>query len=80
MKTVGKIIHLARSGRLIIRLRTITFEGQIIIDNQNTKIGRVMEIIGPITKPYASVQPLIEITKSHIGKDVGINNENNDVR
>lgn len=80
MKTIGKILHLARSGRLVIQLRTIAFEGQIIIDNQNTKIGRIMEIIGSVDKPYASVQPLMKITKHHLGKEVGINNANNDSR
>jgi len=74
LKTIGKIIHLAKSGRLIIQLRQIAFEGQVIIDDKNIKIGKIMEIIGSVSKPYASALPLINITKYHIGKQVGISN------
>ncbi|MCY3853941.1 MAG: hypothetical protein OXF28_03955 [Thaumarchaeota archaeon] len=70
---IGKIIHLAKSGRLIIQLTKLASEGQIIIDNNNVKIGKIREIIGSVSTPYASASPLIEITNNHIGKMIGTN-------
>jgi rRNA processing protein Gar1 len=54
---VGKIIHKAKSGRLILKLFEMTKinAGDTILDSQGKKIGNVNELIGPVNSPYASV-------------------------
>jgi len=37
-------LHLANSGRVIVRLSKETQEGQILCDKNNQKIGRVTEM------------------------------------
>ena len=71
LEEIGEIMHLAKSGRLIVRLTAIGKEpkgGELIIDTNGKRIGKVIEVIGPVTAPYASVAPMID----RINKIIGI--------
>ncbi|MGE0242406.1 MAG: H/ACA ribonucleoprotein complex subunit GAR1 [Nitrososphaeraceae archaeon] len=54
---IGKIIHKAKSGRLILKLfqESPIKMGDTIVTSQGRKIGIVNELIGSIKSPYASV-------------------------
>ena len=67
MQEVGEVLHLANSGRVIVRLSKETQEGQILCDKNNQKIGRVTEMIGPVKNPFASVVPLTNNLKKISG-------------
>jgi len=58
LQEVGEVLHIANSGRVIVRLSKEIKEGQILCDKNNQKIGRVTELIGPISNPFASAIPL----------------------
>lgn len=72
MQEVGEVLHLASSGRVIIRLSKPLKDGQIIVDNSGTKVAKVLEMIGPVDAPYASAIPLTNNIKRHVGKTVYI--------
>jgi len=63
-------MHLANSGRVIVRLTKILKEGQILCDEKSSKVAKVTEMIGPVAKPYASAIPLTNSIKKHVGKKV----------
>ena len=63
-------MHIANSGRIIVRLSKIIDEGQILCDKKSSKIVKVTEMIGPVAKPYASAIPLTKNVKPYIGKKV----------
>jgi RNA-binding protein len=70
LEEIGEIMHLAKSGRLVVRLTCIGNEpksGELIIDTNGKRIGKVIEVIGPVTAPYASVAPLIDKINKIIG-------------
>ncbi len=75
MQEVGEVLHLASSGRVIIRLSRPLRDGQIIVDNSGTRVAKVSEMIGPVDAPYASAMPLTNNIKRHIGKQVYIAEE-----
>ena len=58
MREVGEILHRARSGRLIIRLLEKLETGSILLDLKGRGAARVIELIGPVSRPYASAAPL----------------------
>jgi Gar1/Naf1 RNA binding region. len=58
LQEVGEIMHLAGSGRVIIQLSQELVEGQILCDDKGTRVAKVMELIGPIKRPFASATPL----------------------
>ena len=70
MQEVGEVLHIANSGRVIVRLSKEIKEGQVLCDKNNQKIGRVTELIGPIKNPFASAIPLTNNLKKISGVKV----------
>ena len=68
MQEVGEILHLATSGRVIVRLSKIVTQDQILCDENSTKVAKVTELIGPVAKPYASAISLTNNIKKFVGK------------
>ena len=68
MQEVGEILHLANSGRVIVRLSNTVSAGQILCDEKSTKVAKVTELIGPVAKPYASAISLTNNVKKFVGK------------
>ena len=75
MQEVGEVLHLASSGRVIIRLSKPLKDGQVIVDGTGIKVAKVSEMIGPFDAPYASAIPLTNNIKRHIGHHVYIVDE-----
>ena len=63
-------MHIANSGRVIVRLSREVKEGQIICDKDNQKIGRITELNGPVKNPFASAIPLTNNLKKISGTTV----------
>jgi len=68
LQEVGEILHLASSGRVIVRLSKIVTQDQILCDENSTKVAKVTELIGPVAKPYASAISLTNNIKKFVGK------------
>lgn len=71
LEKIGEILHLAKSGRLIVKVdEQISHKliGQALIDDKGTKIGKIIELIGSVKSPYASVIPTVESKYSVGGK------------
>ncbi len=68
MQEVGEIMHLANSGRVIVRLTETVSSGQILYDNKSVRVAKVTELIGPVVKPYASAISLTNNIKKFVGK------------
>ncbi|MGD1055060.1 MAG: Gar1/Naf1 family protein [Nitrososphaerales archaeon] len=64
MLQVGVVLHRAKSGRLIVRLSREVRPGVPILDGEGWRLGNVVELIGPVRAPYASVV----VTSSRISK------------
>lgn len=64
MFQVGTLLHQAKSGRLIVKLSQEVRPGAFIFDDGGRKLGRIIELIGPVKSPYASVA----VVSSRIGK------------
>lgn len=70
MQEIGEILHLAGSGRVIIRLRRPLEEGNFVCDDTGRKIAKVTELIGPVASPFASAISLTNNIKKYTGKKV----------
>ena len=65
-------MHLARSGRVIVRLSNTVGPNQILCDDKSVKVAKVTELIGPVAKPYASAISLTNNVKKFVGKKMFI--------
>jgi RNA-binding protein len=61
---VGTILHQAKSGRLIVRLSREVRPGVFLYDDGRRRLGKIVELIGPVKAPYASVA----VVSSRLGK------------
>jgi len=68
LQEVGEILHLATSGRVIVRLSKTVVQDQILCDEKSTKVAKVTELIGPVAKPYASAISLTNNIKKFVGE------------
>ena len=67
LEEVGEALHLAKSGRLIVRSRGPIQPGSILVDAKGRKVARVIEYFGPVESPYISAQPVTDRVKRVIG-------------
>ena len=66
-------MHLAKSGRLIIKLNAAGASirpGELLVDAAGKRVGKVSELIGPVSAPYASVIPMTDRTARLVGAKV----------
>ena len=63
-------MHLASSGRVIVQLTKKVDEGQILCDEKSVRVAKVMELIGPVAKPFASATPITNNIKKYTGKKI----------
>ena len=61
MNELGEILHVAKSGQVIVRLSSHASDkkasGLTVIDINGRQIGKILAIFGPVRSPYASVLP-----------------------
>ncbi|MDQ3718217.1 MAG: Gar1/Naf1 family protein [Thermoproteota archaeon] len=71
---VGEILHLAKSGRLIVKLNAEGAKrvkaGELLLDGSGRRVGRVAELLGPVKTPYASVISMTDRTNRLAGSKV----------
>jgi RNA-binding protein len=67
MQEVGEVLHRAKSGRLIVRLTSRVDPGTVLLDSKGRNAAKVVELIGPVSRPYASAAPASE--RADTGKD-----------
>jgi rRNA processing protein Gar1 len=61
LQEAGTVLHLARSGRLILKTAgQPPREGSILVDEKGRRTCKVLEIIGPVSSSYISAQPLTD--------------------
>jgi RNA-binding protein len=79
MDELGTIIHVARSGRIIVKIDNdaskIKSTGVSLVDSSGLRIGRIQEIFGPVFSPYASILPSRNKLDGIVGKKVFIADE-----
>ena len=70
---IGEIMHVAKSGRLIVKLNAAgsgVKAGELLIDGSGKRVGKVAELIGPVSAPYASVIPMTDRTSRLVGAKI----------
>ncbi len=66
----AKVLHLARSGRLILHGNEDFKANTILFDDKERKVAKVIEVFGPIKSPYISATPLTDRIKRIAGQNV----------
>ena len=55
MKFLGNSLHIANSGKLIVRSSQVPTSGAFVFNSKKKKIGKINNVFGPTKNPYISV-------------------------
>ncbi|OGD54242.1 hypothetical protein A3K80_07910 [Candidatus Bathyarchaeota archaeon RBG_13_38_9] len=72
MRRLNNILHMAKNGKLILRLNSDTNLklGERIFNSKLREVGKIQDIFGPVNNPYISITPKISDPLSLVGKVV----------
>ena len=67
---LGKVLHLSKSGNLILRLEGSSFPrtGSAVCDYKLARVGTVDNVFGPVKNPYLSVRPSLDSPAKFAGR------------
>ncbi|HYY91967.1 MAG TPA: Gar1/Naf1 family protein [Candidatus Dormibacteraeota bacterium] len=70
MRRLGKVLHLSKSGNLILRLEQtpVPSIGAQVSDYKIRQIGVVNNVLGPVKSPYVSVKPVANVDGTLAGR------------
>jgi len=57
VKPLGKPIHIAHSGLLILRTKAVPKIGAVVVDENSKPIGTVFDVFGPVNNPFVAIKP-----------------------
>ena len=59
MQRLGLILHLSPSRNIIVKVENIPRIGETVVDDNLKPIGKIFDILGPVSSPYAAVRPTV---------------------
>jgi rRNA processing protein Gar1 len=51
-----------------VKLENIPRIGEIVVDENLKQVGKVFDILGPVSSPYATIKPLVRNVESYRNK------------
>ena len=59
MQRLGLILHVTPSRNIIAKIENVPRIGETVVDENLKPIGKVFDILGPVSSPYATIDPTI---------------------
>ena len=60
MQRLGKVLHVTPSQNVVIKVSNPPKIGAVVVDEKLKTVGKVFDVIGPVSSPYAVVKPAIK--------------------
>ena len=70
MQRLGRITNVSPSGNAIVKTDNPPKLGSEVVDENLNAIGRVFDIIGPVSAPYAVIKPTVREPSKLLNKPV----------
>lgn len=59
MQRLGLVLHISPSRNIIMKVENIPKIGETVVDEKLKPVGRVFDILGPVSSPYVAIRPTI---------------------
>jgi RNA-binding protein len=67
LQRLGRVLHVSPSRKIIAKTEKTPKIGETVVDENFRTVGKVFDIFGPVSSPYAAIRPTIlkpeELTK-----------------
>ena len=60
MQRLGRALSLTPSQNIVVRTDKTPKIGAVVVDENLKNVGRIFDIIGPVSAPYAIVRPTVK--------------------
>ena len=70
MQRLGLILHVSPSKNMIIKVERISKIGETVVDENLKPVGKVFDLIGPVSSPYLSIRSMVSDPEKLVNKPV----------
>ena len=70
MQRLGRVINVTPSQNIVVKTEKTPKVGSTVIDENLKVVGKVFDIIGPVSSPYAIVKPNVKETERLVNKQL----------
>ena len=67
MQRIGPVLHISPSRNIIVKIEKTPRIGETVVDENLRIVGKVFDMLGPVSSPYVTIRPTIpkpeELTK-----------------
>jgi rRNA processing protein Gar1 len=67
---LGRITNVSPSGNAIIKTENPPKIGSEVVDENLTVVGKIFDVIGPVSAPYAVIKPTIKDPAKLVNKPI----------
>jgi RNA-binding protein len=70
LQRLGKVINVTPAQNVVVKIDKTPQIGSAVIDEKLKVIGKVFDIIGPVSSPYAVIKPTIKTPEKLTNKQL----------
>jgi RNA-binding protein len=70
LQRLGEVLHLTPSQNIVVKVYKNPEIGSTVVNEKLEIIGKVFDVIGPVSSPYAVVKPMVEEPEKLTGKQL----------
>jgi rRNA processing protein Gar1 len=59
LQRLGLVIHVTPSRNIVAKIETVPRIGEVVVDENLKPVGKVFDVLGPVSSPYATIAPTI---------------------
>jgi RNA-binding protein len=59
LQRLGLVLHVSPSRNIIVKTESTPKIGETVVDENLKQVGKVFDIFGPVSSPYASIKPTL---------------------
>ena len=68
MQRLGTVLHISQSRNIVTKAESPPKAGATVVDENLKIVGKVFDMIGPVSLPYALVKPIIGDPEKLVGR------------
>jgi RNA-binding protein len=70
LQRLGRVVNVTPSQNVIIKTENAPRIGSSVVDETLQTVGKVFDVIGPVTSPYAVMKPTVRETGRLVNKQL----------
>ena len=70
MQRLGLVLHISPSRNMIMTVENVPKIGETVVDENLKPVGKVFDILGPVSAPYIAIRPTIRDPEKMVNNPV----------